>query len=127
MQQAFDPLVIAQMVLAAGADIAFAVAVGSVLLKVGGAARLRAVRTTLVVWLVLPGLYLPLQASVMSGTSPGDALPVLPLVIAHSHFGLMWMIGTTTGVTALIAACMLRPTSDRSTWETLLMAALIVT
>ncbi|MFM0134306.1 hypothetical protein, partial [Paraburkholderia sediminicola] len=38
--QVFDPLVIAQMLLAAGADIAFAVAVGSVLVRIGGAAQL---------------------------------------------------------------------------------------
>ncbi|MFM0093579.1 hypothetical protein PQR46_42710 [Paraburkholderia sediminicola] len=127
MQQVFDPLVIAQMLLAAGADISFAVAVGSVLVRIGGAARLRVVRTTLVVWLVLQALYLPLQASAMSGTTPGDALAVIPLVIAHSHFGLMWMIGAAAGVAALIAACVPRPASGSSMWASLLMAALIVT
>ena len=126
MHQTVDPLVIAQMVLAAGADIAFAIAVGSASLAIGGAARLRAMRTTLVVWLVLQGLYLPLQASVMSGVTLGDALPAIPLVITRSHFGLMWMIGTAAGFTALIAAFALRPATEGSTWTSLLMTGLIV-
>jgi len=126
VQHTFDSPVIAQMVLAAGADIAFAIAVGSALLAIGGAVRLRAMRTTLVVWLVLQGLYLPLQASVMSGMTLGDALPAIPLVITKSHFGLMWTIGTAAGFTALIAAFALRPAAKRSTWTSLLMTGLIV-
>lgn len=126
MQQTIDPLVIAQMLIAAGADIAFAIAVGSALLAIGDAARLRVMRTTLVVWLVLQALYLPLQASVMSGTSLGVALPAIALVITRSHFGMMWMIGTAAGFTALIAAFALRPATERSTWTSLLMVGLIV-
>jgi len=126
VQQNIDPLVIEQMVIAAGADIVFAIAVGSALLAFGGAARLRVMRTTLVVWLVLQGLYLPLQASVMSGTSLGVALPAIALVITRSHFGLMWIIGTAAGFTALIAAFALRPATERSTWASLLTVGLVV-
>ncbi len=85
MQQAFDPLVVAQIVLAAGADIAFAFAMGAVLIGAGsgGSERLRIVRTALAAWIVVGALYLPLQASAMSGNTLADALPAIPLVIAE--------------------------------------------
>jgi hypothetical protein len=37
----------------------------------------------------------------MSGTTLGDAMPAIPLVIAHSHFGLMWIVAVAAGLAAL--------------------------
>lgn len=128
MQQAFDPLVVAQIVLAAGADIAFAFAMGAVLIGpgVGGSERFRVVRTALAAWVVVEALYLPLQAGAMSGSTLADALPAIPLVIAHSHFGLMWLIGLAAGIAALLATIAPRPAHRRAVWTTVLWAALVV-
>ncbi|SEA17535.1 CopD family protein [Paraburkholderia sartisoli] len=128
MQQAFDPLVVAQIVLAAGADIAFAFAMGAVLIGAGsgGSERLRIVRMALAAWIVVETLYLPLQASAMSGSTLADALPAIPLVIAHSHFGLMWLIGMAAGITALLATIAPRPAHRHAVWTDVLQAALVV-
>ncbi|MEO6973005.1 MAG: CopD family protein [Rhodoferax sp.] len=127
MLQAIDPVTATQMALTAGADIAFAFAVGACALGLGGAARMRVIRVAMLVWLVLQGFYLPLQASAMSGAAPYAALPMVPLVITQSHFGVMWAVGVTAGIVALATA--FTKACGRATWSAstvLLAAALMV-
>ena len=115
------------MALTASADIAFAFAVGATALGLGGVTRVRVIRVALLVWLVLQGLYLPLQASAMSGAPPYAALPMIPLVITQSHFGAMWVVGVAAGIVALAMA--LTKAGGRAIWSArtaLLAAALVV-
>ena len=93
-----------QMALTAGANIAFAFAVGAAALGLGAATRVRVIRVALLVWLVLQVVYLPLQASAMSGAAPYAALPMIPLVMTQSHFGVMWTVGVAAGIAALAMA-----------------------
>jgi putative copper resistance protein D len=109
MQTSVDPLVVAQMALAAGADIAFSVMVGCLLLGLRCTAHLLVVRIALAVWLVFHGFYLPVQASLMADVPLSGALRVAPLVIVHSHFGLVWAIGGAAGIAALVATFAVRP------------------
>ncbi|MGF6634771.1 hypothetical protein [Paraburkholderia sp. MM6662-R1] len=66
------------------------------------------------VWLAARLFVLPLQASSMSGTPLTEAWSAIPLVVARSHYGLLWAIGTVAGVLALIVAQRLTArTTDR--------------
>ncbi|CAB3803341.1 CopD family protein [Pararobbsia alpina] len=122
-----DPLVVAQMTLGAIADIAFALAFGASVLAVGGVSRHRVVYLALLAWLAMQVLNLPLQAGAMTGTSFFDAMPAIPLVLEHSHFGLMWTIGTAAGVIALFASLFaFHATARRTTSAARVVAALIV-
>jgi putative copper resistance protein D len=123
MSQAIEPVAIAQMVLGAVADIAFAFSVGSALLAPGGAQRRSVLRKALLVWLATQLLALPLQASLMSGTPLTEALSAIPLVVAHSHYGLLWAMGTVAGALALIVA--LRPIA-RTTGSAPVVVALAI-
>jgi putative copper resistance protein D len=125
--QTIDPLVIAEMALGAIADIAFAFALGATLLGFGGLTRQRVVCVALITWFAVQGLYLPLQASTMSGMPLDEALPAIPLVIAHSHFGLMWILGASAGLAALVATTVkLRATAARAAGAGVLAVALII-
>ncbi len=115
------------MALTSSADIAFALVVGAAALGLGATTRMRVIRVSMVVWLVSQGVYLPLQASVMSGTPPSAAWPVMPLVISQSHFGLMWVVGVAAGIVTMVMA--LTKTGGRTAWSTstaMLAAALVV-
>lgn len=90
----------------AGANIAFAFALGAVSLGAGHGARWRVAATALLAWLVLHAVYLPLQASAMSGLPLVGALAEVPLVIDASHYGAMWLIGVAAGLVAWIVSSM---------------------
>ena len=118
-----EPIVIAQIVVAAAADIAFAFAVGAALLPSGGLGRRNVIRTAVLAWLVTQLLALPLQASSMSGTPLAEVRATIPLVLAHSHYGLMWTTGTVAGVLALIVSQRL---ATRTTGGTAIIVVLAV-
>src|SRR5580698_3683777 len=101
MQPGFDPLVIGQIALGAIADLAFAMAVGAAWLGFDFTRTRRVIRVALCAWLVAQMLYLPLQAATMSGVALADAWPVMPVVLLHAHFGMMWLIGIAAGIVAL--------------------------
>lgn len=95
----------AQIALAAGADLAFALAVGAVVLSLGGPARWHVSTSALLAWLVLQAIYLPLQTSAMIDVPFITALDLMPKVLNLSHYGEMWRIGYAAGLAAwLIAA-----------------------
>lgn len=126
MPQTIDPLVVAQIALGAIADIAFAFALGATLLGFGGLTRQRVVAVALLTWIVVQGLYLPLQASTMSGMPLDEALPAISLVITHSHFGLMWIVGVSAGLAALVAVSVkLRAAAARTAGAGVFAVALI--
>jgi putative copper resistance protein D len=113
------------MALGAVADIVFALALGAWLLTTTEPSRRRVVSVSLLAWLAVQVLYLPLQASAMSGTALQDALPAIPLVLTHSHFGLMWALGVAAGVVALGASCV-APSATIPGRGGLILAALTV-
>ncbi len=96
----------AQIALAAGADLAFALAVGAVVLGLGGPARWRVSAAASLAWLVLQAIYLPLQTSAMSGLPLSSALAEMPVVLSASHYGAMWLIGVAAGLAAWIVSSM---------------------
>ena len=104
MSEVMEPIVIVQILVAAAADIAFAFSVGATLLAPGEAQRRTLVRKALFAWLAAQWIALPLQASSMSGTPLREVGAAIPLVLAHSHYGLMWATGTVAGVLALIVS-----------------------
>lgn len=115
------------MALGAIADIAFAIALGATLLGFGGLTRQRVVSVALITWLTVQGLYLPLQASTMSGMPLDEALPAIPLVITQSHFGLMWVLGVAAGLAALVATTVkLRAVAARKAAASVFAVALII-
>jgi hypothetical protein len=59
----------------------------------------------------------------MSGTPLTEALSAIPLVVAHSHYGLLWAMGTVAGALALIVAQ--RPIA-RTTGNTPVVVALAI-
>lgn len=101
-----DPLVITQIVVAAGQDILFAVAAGALACGVmsghddaralTAAARWQAGAACLLVPACL--LYLWLQAAVMAGTPLVEAGPALIAVLTQSHYGIAWMVGAAGAV-----------------------------
>jgi putative copper resistance protein D len=122
-----DLLVLAQMTLGAIADIAFAFAFGACVLAMEGVSRQRVLHVALIAWLAVQLLYLPLQASAMSGTALSEAMGAIPLVLVHSHFGMMWTIGAAGGAIALCASWVApHATAWRTTSGLLLVTALIV-
>ncbi|MCR4470453.1 copper resistance D family protein [Burkholderia sp. SCN-KJ] len=104
MWQAMNVVVIAQIVVAAAGDIAFAFSVGATLLTSAGAQRRTVVRTALLAWLAAQWLALPLQASSMSGRPLTEVGAAIPLLLTHSHYGLMWVTGSAAGGLALIVS-----------------------
>jgi putative copper resistance protein D len=114
-----DPLVIAQIVIAATQDVLFALAVGvlacSAMLGRQGQASLAALgrwRSGVLCGLALAGgLYLWLQAAVMSGAPPGDAGPAVVTVLTQSHFGIAWAVGIAGVVIAGLTGTRQSPTA----------------
>jgi len=96
-----DPLVIAQIVLAAVQDILFAAAAGALACGVMGSRsgwlgedKLRFFRTASSAVLACTALaYLWLQAAVMSGSPLAEPGSAITAVLMESHFGKAWSIG----------------------------------
>jgi putative copper resistance protein D len=106
-----DPLVIAQIVIATTQDVLFAIAVGALACSAMlgrqrqvSLAKLGCWRLGVLCGLALAcGLYLWLQAAVMSGAPPGGAGPALVTVLTQSHFGIAWAVGFSGVVIAGLA------------------------
>jgi putative copper resistance protein D len=104
-----DPLVIAQIALAAVQNLLFATAAGSLACAaigkrsgMGMPATLRGWQAGFSIALALTALaYLWLQAAVMSGSPLAEAGPAVAAVLTESHYGVAWSIGF---VGALLAA-----------------------
>jgi copper resistance protein D len=114
-----DPLVTAQIALAAVQDVLFAAATGAFACGVMGqrsglfeAGLLRVGRAVLTGVLVLTALvYLWLQAAVMSGSPLGEAAPAVSAVLTQSHFGLAWSVGFAGALLAALS-CLSRGRSS---------------
>ncbi|RKE37877.1 putative copper resistance protein D [Paraburkholderia sp. BL23I1N1] len=106
-----DPLVVAQIALAAMQDILFAVATGALACGVLGARSglpgqdtTRVWRTVASVALALTALaYLWLQAAIMSGSPLGEAGSAITPVLTQSHFGKAWSIGLAGALLAALS------------------------
>lgn len=119
-----DPLVVAQIVVAAAQDLLFALAAGALACGVllsrgertadtagclnprlpGILAGLGSVRFGSLCALALACcLYLWLEAAIMSGSSFSMAAPAVGAVLTQSHFGLAWSIGCVGAVVACLA------------------------
>ena len=106
-----DPLVIAQIVLAAVQDVLFAAAAGALACAVmgmrsglPGEGRLRAWRTASCAVLACAALaYLWLQAAIMSGSPLGEAASAVSAVLTESHFGKAWSIGFAGALLAALS------------------------
>lgn len=106
-----DPLVVAQITLAAMQDILFAVAAGAFACGVLGARsglpgqdKTRVWRTVASVALALAALaYLWLQAAIMSGSPLGEAGSAIAPVLSQSHFGKAWSIGLAGALLAALS------------------------
>ncbi|MEX3985255.1 copper resistance D family protein [Paraburkholderia sp. EG287A] len=104
-----EPLVVAQIALAAVQDVLFATAAGSLACAVlekrsgiGAPATLRGWQAGLAIALALTAVaYLWLQAAVMSGSPLAEAAPAVAAVLTQSHYGIAWSVGF---VGALLAA-----------------------
>ncbi|HEY3597291.1 MAG TPA: hypothetical protein VGL08_07245, partial [Paraburkholderia sp.] len=112
MQAAIDPLVIAQMALGAAGDIAFAMLVGALLLGFPAPSQRTTATIAAAGWLIAQLCYLPLQAGTMTGSWNADTFRAIPLVLTHSHFGMMWIVGIAAGAAAWLAAAV-RPLRAR--------------
>ena len=96
-----EPLVIAQIVLAAVQDILFAAAAGALACGAMGRRsgwlgedKLRTLRTVSSAVLACTALaYLWLQAAIMSGSPLGEAGSAVTAVLTESHFGKAWSVG----------------------------------
>jgi putative copper resistance protein D len=106
-----DPLVVAQIALAAIQDVLFAVATGTFACGVLGARsrmpgqdRTRIWRTTASAVLALTALvYLWLQAAIMSGSPLGEAGSAMVPALTQSHFGKAWSIGVAGTLIAALS------------------------
>lgn len=117
-----DPLVIAQITIAATQDALFAIAVGALACSAMLARQGRVSLANLGCWrlgalcglALSSSLYLWLQAAVMSGAPPGDAGPAVVTVLTQSHFGIAWAVGFSGVVIAGLA----RTRESRPAWLT---------
>ncbi|MGF6721614.1 putative copper resistance protein D [Paraburkholderia sp. GAS41] len=118
-----DPLVVVQIVVAATQDVLFAVAAGALVCSAmlgrssqrcpAAAAALGRSRLGALGMLVAAcGLYLWLQAAVMSGAPFGEAGPAVSAVLTQSHFGIAW----TVGFAGALLACFAGAQSGRTAW-----------
>jgi copper resistance protein D len=106
-----DPLVIAQIALAALQDLLFAAAAGTLACSVIAGRSGLVVPAPLRVWqLVLPLAlaitalgYLWLQAAVMSGSPLAEAGAAVGAVLTQSHFGIAWTTGFTGALLATLS------------------------
>jgi putative copper resistance protein D len=107
-------------VVAAAQDVLFALAVGtltcSAMLRHQGRVSLATLgRCRLVVLCGLTlacGLYLWLQAAVVSGAPPGDAGPAVVTVLTQSHFGVAWVVS----VSGVVMAGLVGTRESRPAW-----------
>jgi putative copper resistance protein D len=96
-----EPLVAAQIAMAAVQNVLFATAAGSLACAVmgkrsgmGAPATLRGWQAGLAIALALTALaYLWLQAAVMSGSPFAEAGPAVIAVLTESHYGVAWSVG----------------------------------
>lgn len=96
-----EPLVAAQIAVAAVQNVLFAMAAGSLACAVmgkrsgmGAPAALRGWQAGLAIALALTALaYLWLQAAMMSGSSLAGAGPAVFAVLTQSHYGVAWSVG----------------------------------
>ena len=108
-----DPLVVVQIVVAAAQDILFAIAVGALVCSAmlgrqddqGILAVLDRWRMGILCALALAcGLYLWLEAAVMSGSPFSAAGSALSAVLTQSHFGIAWSVGFVGAVFACLGS-----------------------
>lgn len=118
-----DPLVIVQIVVAAAQDMLFALAVGALVCSAmlgrqghGHSAELAALGRSrvgaLFVLALACGLYLWLQAAVMSGSPFSEAGFALGAVLTQSHFGIAWSVGFV----GVMFACLGGARNSRAGW-----------
>ncbi|MGF6660073.1 putative copper resistance protein D [Paraburkholderia atlantica] len=96
-----EPLVAAQIAVAAVQNVVFATAAGSLACAVmgkrsgmGAPATLRGWQAGLAIALALSALaYLWLQAAVMSGSPIAESSPAVIAVLTESHYGVAWSVG----------------------------------
>jgi len=116
-----EPLVVVQIVVAAVQDMLFALAVGALVcsallgrLDPGcPAASVALGRSRLGALCALGlacGLYLWLEATVMSGSPFSEAGPVVSAVLTESHFGIAWSVG----LAGVVFACLGGTRNSRS-------------
>jgi putative copper resistance protein D len=106
-----DPLVAAQIAVAAVQDILFAIAVGALACDAMTRRQAVAVPATpgrwrlysFVLLVIACAFYLWLQAAVMSGEPLGEAGSALSAVLTQSHFGVAWSIGLAGAVLGTLA------------------------
>jgi copper resistance protein D len=106
-----DPLVIAQIALAAIQDVLFATAAGALACGVMAGRSGLAVPASLRIGQLLLALamavtalaYLWLQAAVMSGSPLMEAGAAVGAVLTQSHFGLAWAVGFTGALLATLS------------------------
>jgi putative copper resistance protein D len=119
-----DPLVVVQIVVAAAQDMLFAVAVGALVCNamlsrqdqgrsVASVALGRARLGALCVLALACGLYLWLEAAVMSGSPFSEAGPVVSAVLTQSHFGVAWAVGFA----GVLFACLGGMRNSRLAWS----------
>lgn len=110
-----DPLVVVQIAVQGAQDVLLALAAGALachlLLErslpfdsaVKGRALARGRLAALCALVLACGLYLWLEAAVMSGSSFGAAGAALGAVLTQSHFGMAWAVGCVGAVFACLA------------------------
>ena len=118
-----DPLVVVQIVVEAAQDMLFAIAVGALVCGAmlgraaeahpsasAGLGRSRLAALGMLALTCL--LYLRLEAAVMSGSSFGEAGPVVSAVLTQSHFGIAWSVGFA----GVVLACLGSARRSRAAW-----------
>jgi putative copper resistance protein D len=116
----FEPLVVAQIAVAAAQNVLFALAVGAFACGVISGRQGQAPVTASGCWRLAAlcalalacGLYLWLQAAVMSGASFTEAGPAVIAVLTQSHFGIAW----ATGFTGVVLAALAGTRDSRPAW-----------
>ncbi|MGU7773889.1 CopD family protein [Burkholderia sp. MR1-5-21] len=106
-----EPLVAAQIVLAAVQNVLFATAAGSLACAVmakrsgiGAPATLRGWQAGLAIALALTAVaYLWLQAAVMSGAPLAEAGRAVAVVLTASHYGVVWSVGFVGALLATLS------------------------
>lgn len=106
-----EPLVAAQIAVAAVQNVLFATAAGSLACAVmrersgmGAPAALRGWQAGLSIALALTALaYLWLQAAVMSGSSLAEAGTAVTAVLTESHYGVAWSLGFVGALLATLS------------------------
>jgi copper resistance protein D len=106
-----EPLIVAQIVVAASLNVLFAIATGTLVCgtlfrRVGEALPATLGRSRFVVLCVMSSacaLYLWLQAAVVSGTPLTEVGTAVTTVLTQTHFGIAWAIGFAGVIFAALA------------------------